>query len=191
MVENTPKYLEKPGRKNTEIVLKLAKQYVKRKKIKNIVVASTTGETGVKVSKTFKDLNVVVVTHHFGFRQPNISELTENNHKKILANGANILTATHNLSGIERAIHKKFETIMPLEIIAHTLRLFGEGTKVCIEIVTMAVDSGLIPEEKEVIALAGTGRGLDTALIIKSASASRFFNLEVREIITKPRRRNN
>jgi len=180
-------YFERPGRENTETVLRLAKEYAETKGIRDIVVASTTGETGVKASRIFKGFNLVVVTHHFGFQQPGIHELLEENRNKILENGAKIFTATHALSGVERAIRKKFETIMPLELIAHTLRLFSEGTKVCVEIVIMAVDAGLIPEGTEVMAMAGTGHGTDTALVMKSASASRFFDLEVREIIAKPR----
>lgn len=187
MIEGKTVYFERSGKEDTETVLKLAKKYAETRGIKDILVASTTGETGVKASKIFKGFNLVVVTHHFGFRQPGVHELLEENRKKILENGAKIFTATHALSGVERAIRKKFETIMPLELIAHTLRLFGEGTKVCVEIVIMAVDAGLIPEGKEVIAMAGTGHGTDTALVIKSASASRFFDLEVREVIAKPR----
>jgi len=187
LIEGKTIYFEKPGKENTETVLKLAKEHAETKGIRDIVVASTTGETGVKASKIFKGFNVVVVTHHFGFREPGIHELLEENRKKILENGAKIFTATHALSGVERAIRKSFETMMPLELIAHTLRLFSEGTKVCVEIVVMAVDAGLIPEGMDVIAMAGTGHGTDTALIIKSASASRFFDLEVREVIAKPR----
>ena len=187
MIESKITYFERPGKENTEAVLKLVKEYAETKGIKDIVVASTTGETGVKASRIFKGFNLVVVTHHFGFRQPGIHELLEENRKKILENGAKIFTATHALSGVERAIRKQFETVMPLELIAHTLRLFGEGTKVCVEIVIMAVDAGLIPEGTDVIAIAGTGHGTDTALVIKSASASRFFDLEVREVIAKPR----
>ena len=187
MIESKTIYFERPGKENTETVLKLVKKYAETKGIKDIVVASTTGETGVKASEIFKGFNVVVVTHHFGFRHPDIHELLEENRRKILENGAKIFTATHALSGVERAIRRKFETVMPLELIAHTLRLFGEGTKVCVEIVIMAVDAGLIPEGTEVIAVAGTGRGMDTALVIRSASASRFFDLDVREVIAKPR----
>lgn len=187
MKEGKTMYFERPGRENTETVLRLAKEYAETKGIRDIVVASTTGETGVKASRIFKGFNLVVVTHHFGFQQPGIHELLEENRNKILENGAKIFTATHALSGVERAIRKKFETIMPLELIAHTLRLFSEGTKVCVEIVIMAVDAGLIPEGTEVMAMAGTGHGTDTALVMKSASASRFFDLEVREIIAKPR----
>lgn len=186
-VERKAVYFETPGKQNTESVLELVKNYAQAEGVRNIVVASTTGETGVKASKVFRGFNVVVVSHHVGFQETGVWELKEENRRKILKNGAKILTATHALSGVERAVRKKFGTIMPLELIAHTLRLFGEGTKVCVEITIMAADAGLIPVDREVIAVGGTGRGADTALVIKPATASRFFNLEIREIIAKPR----
>jgi hypothetical protein len=74
----------------------------------------------------------------------------------------------------------------PLELIANVLRRMGEGTKVCVEITLMAADAGLIPADKDVIAIAGTGRGADTALRIHSANTGRFFDLKIREIIAKP-----
>lgn len=186
-IERKTMYFHVPGEQNTKSLLKFVKGYAKAEEIKDIVVASTTGETGVKASKVFKGLNVVVVTHHAGFREPGVWELEEENRKAILQNGAKILTATHALSGVERAVRKKFATILSLELIAHTLRLFGEGTKVCVEITLMAADAGLIPVDREIIAIAGTGKGADTALVIKPASASRFFDLEIREVIAKPR----
>ena len=186
-VERKAVYFETPGKQNTESVLELVKNYAQAEGVRNIVVASTTGETGVKASKVFRGFNVVVVSHHVGFQETGVWELKEENRRKILENGAKILTATHALSGVERAVRKKFGTIMPLELVAHTLRLFGEGTKVCVEITIMAADAGLIPVDREVIAIGGTGRGADTALVIKPATASRFFNLEIREIIAKPR----
>jgi len=130
---------------------------------------------------------MVVVTHSVGVKEPGVSELEEENRKLILKNGARVHTATHALSSAERAIRGKFGTIMPLELIANTLRLLGEGTKVCVEITLMAADAGLIPIDKDVIAIAGTGRGADTALLMKPANSSRFFDLRVREVIAKPR----
>jgi len=186
-VERKTVYFEVSGKQNTESVLELVKDYAQAEGIRDIVVASTTGETGVKASKVFRGFNVVVVSHHVGFREPGVWELKKENRRKILENGGKILTATHALSGVERAARKKFGTIMPLELMAHTLRLFGEGTKVCVEITIMAADAGLIPVDREVIAVGGTGRGADTALVIKPATASRFFDLEIREIIAKPR----
>ena len=186
-VERKTVYFEAPGKQNTESVLELVKNYAQDEGIRDIVVASTTGETGVKASRLFRGFNLVVVSHHVGFQEPGVWEMEEDNRKKILENGAKILTATHALSGVERGVRKKFGTIMPLEIMANTLRLFGEGTKVCVEITIMAADAGLIPVDREVMAIGGTGRGADTALVIKPATASRFFNLEIREIIAKPR----
>lgn len=187
MLKRETLYFETPGRHNTEALLKLVKAYAKAEGIRDIVVASTTGETGVKASKMFKGLNLVVVTHFVGIKEPGVSEFDEENRKLILKNGANIHTATHALSSAERAIRGKFGTIMPLEIIANTLRLFGEGTKVCVEITLMAADAGLIPVDRDIIAIAGSSRGADTALLIKPANASRFFDLRVREVIAKPR----
>lgn len=186
-VERKTTYFEAPGKQNTDTLLKIVRAYADKTGVKDILVASTTGETGAKTSKLFKGFNLIVVTHHAGFPNPDEQELKEMNRRRISANGAKILTATHALSGVERAIRKNFGTIEPLEIIANTLRLFGEGTKVCVEIVLMAADAGLIPSDRDVVAVAGSGRGADTALLIKPANSSRFFDLEVKEIIAKPR----
>ncbi|MBT9537472.1 MAG: hypothetical protein IVZ94_05020 [Nitrospirae bacterium] len=51
----------------------------------------------------------------------------------------------------------------------------------------MAADAGLIPEEEEVLAVAGTGRGADTVMVIKSAVSKRFLDLKALEILAKPR----
>lgn len=180
-------YFDSAGKQNTGAVLRLAKKYAEAADINDIVVASTTGETGARAAQVFKGLNIVVVTHHVGFREPGVHELQAEFRQQILKRRAKILTSTHALSSVERAIRRKFGTLQPLELIANALRLLGEGTKVCVEIVVMAADAGLIPVDKDIIAIAGTGRGADTALVIKPANASTFFNLKIKEIIAKPR----
>ncbi len=179
-------YFKEAGKQNLDALLELVNDYLKKENIENIVVASTTGETGAKASEIFKGCNVVVVTHSYGFKEPGKSELQENFKKEILANGARIFTGTHDLSSAERAIRKDFGTIQPLELIANVLRLMGEGTKVCVEITLMAADAGLIPVDRDTVAIAGTGGGADTALRIKPAHAAQFFALKIREIIAKP-----
>jgi len=186
-LERKTLYFTSPGNTNTDVLLKFVKDYATVIGVNHVVVASTTGETGVKASEVFKGFNVVVVTHHAGFTELGAQELTEENRLKILENGSHILTATHALSSVERAIRKKFGTLQPLELIAHTLRRMGEGTKVCVEITLMAADAGLIPLDRDIIAVAGSSRGADTALLIKPANASRFFDLRIREVIAKPR----
>ncbi len=186
-VERKTLYFQSHGILNTEAILKYVKEYAQTLRIENIVVASTTGETGAKASEVFKGMHVVVVGHFHGFNQPGIHQLTEQNRRIILDNGAQILTATHALSSVERAVRKQLGGVQPLELISHTLRRMGEGTKVCVEITMMAADAGLIPIDQDVIAIAGSGRGADTALLIKPANAARFFDLKIREIIAKPR----
>jgi len=187
LIKRETVYFQTPGKHNTKALMKLVKAHAEAEGIRDIVVASTTGETGVKASRLFRGFNIVVVTHFTGFKEPGVSELMEKNRKQILKSGAKVHTATHALSSAERAVRGKFGTIMPLELIANVLRLFGEGTKVCVEITLMAADAGLIPVDRDVIAIAGSSHGADTALLIKPANSSRFFDLRVREVIAKPR----
>lgn len=187
MIERRAVYYEKPGKENTETTLKLVKAYAENSGIKDIVVASTTGETGSAAARLLKGYNVVIVTHHAGFSQSDLHELTEENRKQILENGARIFTGTHALSSAERDVRRRFGAMQPLELIANTLRLMGEGTKVCVEIALMAADAGLISTGTDVIVVAGTGHGADTALVVKPANASKFFDLAIREVIAKPR----
>jgi hypothetical protein len=179
-------YFGQTGKPNTDALLEFVKEYAEKEGIRDITVASTTGETGVKASKIFKGHNVVVVTHAYGFKEPGTTELLEENRKEILANDGKILTGTHALSSVERAIRRDFGTIQPLELIANVLRLMGEGTKVCVEITLMAADAGLIPMDRDVVAIGGSGSGSDTALRIRPAHAARFFELKIREVIAKP-----
>jgi hypothetical protein len=88
--------------------------------------------------------------------------------------------------GLDVAFTQKFSGIHPAQIVANSLRRFGEGTKVAIECVMMAVDAGLVPEGEEVLSVAGTARGADTVLLIKSAASKRFLDLKVLEVLAKP-----
>jgi hypothetical protein len=184
-------YFEKPGgEENTVKTLVLAKQRADELGIKTIVVASTVGGTAVKAVDFFKGFKVVVVTHVEGFRESNTQEFTAENRKAVEARGGIILTTTHALGGIHRALAN---TAPPPpsnnigDIIATTLRMFGQGMKVACEIAAMAADAGLVRTDEEIIAIGGTGRGADTAVVLQPSNVHRFFNLRVKEIICKPR----
>jgi hypothetical protein len=58
---------------------------------------------------------------------------------------------------------------------------------VCVEIVFEACDAGLVEEGKDVVAIAGTGRGADTVCIIRASVSKRFHDLKVKDILAKPR----
>jgi hypothetical protein len=187
MMEIQSVYFPEPGSANTEKTLEIAKRRAEELGIKTIVVASTSGETGLKAVKTFANYKVVVVTHTTGFQTPDSQELTPQNRAKILKKGGLILTATHAFGGVGRAVRRKLNTYQVDEIIAHTLRAFGQGTKVACEIVLMAADAGLIRTDEEVISIGGTASGADTALVVKPAHTHNFFELKVKEVLCKPR----
>jgi len=187
MMEIQSVYFPEPGSANTEKTLEIARKRAEQLGIKTIVVASTSGETGVKAVKVFANYKVVVVTHAAGFPAPDVQELTEQNRAKILEKGGTILTATHAFGGVGRAVRRRFHTYQVDEIIAQTLRVFGQGAKVACEIALMAADAGLIRTDEEVVSIGGTASGADTALVIKPAHTHDFFELKVREVLCKPR----
>mgnify|MGYP003876881729 CR=1 FL=1 len=180
-------YFSQPGPQNTDEVLRLARKRAEELGIRDIVVASTSGETGVKASEVFKGFNLVVVSHSTGFKKPGEQRMSEENRRRIIENGGKVITGTEVFLGVGRAIRDRFGTAYPTEIMAQTLRLFGQGTKVAVEITAMAADAGLIPVDRDVIAIGGTRSGADTALVIKPANSLRIFDMVVREVIAKPR----
>jgi hypothetical protein len=184
-------YFEKPGgEENTKQTLALAKARADALGIKTVVIASTVGGTAVKAVDVFKGYKVVVVTHTSGFREANTQEFTGENRKAVEKKGGIILTTTHAMGGIHRALSN---TIPPPpssaigDVVANTLRMFGQGMKVACEIAAMAADAGLVRTDEEIVSIGGTGRGADTALVLQADYVHRFFNLKVKEIICKPR----
>jgi hypothetical protein len=182
----TTTYFEKPGPQNTQQTLKLAKKRADQLNIKNIIVATTTGQTGAQASKTFKGYNLVVVSHVTGFTEPNTQQLLPQHQKTIQNNGAKIITTAHAFGTTGRAINKKFGTIQTDGIISAVLRLFGQGTKVACETTCMATDAGVIKTTRDAIAIGGTMSGADTALVLKPTNTHTLFDLKIREIICKP-----
>jgi hypothetical protein len=180
-------YSDKQGRGNTERALQIAKARAEELGIRTILVATTGGTTGIRAAEEFRGFNVVVVAHSTGFKEPNHQELTEENRRAIEAAGAKILTCQHAFGGVGRAVRKKLGTYQLDEIIAYTLRIFGEGMKVACEIAMMAADAGLARTDEPVIAIAGTGRGADTAVVLRPTNAQTFFDMRIMEILCKPR----
>jgi hypothetical protein len=122
-----------------------------------------------------------------GLRNPGVQEMSAEMQARIRDGGGRIIIASHTFLGVDRAIQSRFDTVYPAGIIAQTLRMFGQGMKVVVEIVAMAADAGAIPIDTAVIAIAGSHRGADTAVVIKPANSHRLFDMEIKEIIVKPR----
>ncbi len=182
-------YFEKPGRDNTGDCVSVVKEAVNEHGYKHLVLATTTGDTALAMGGALQGagMNIVAVTHSAGFKEPNTTGLNLETREKIASLGVKVFTGPMLTHSLETSLNQKFSGVYPTMIIAQSLKRFGEGSKVALEIVMMAADSGLIPEGEEVLAVAGTARGADTVLLVRSAVSKRFLELRVLEILAKPR----
>ena len=177
-------YFPEKGPKNTEETAALAIRAAKERNIGHIVVASNTGRTAMLLADS--GMKVVCVTHVNGFKEKGRNEMPDEMRAQLEAKGVRLLTTSHVLSGVERAISGQSGGMYPAEIMANALRLFGQGTKVCVETSVMALDAGLIPYGEKIVAIGGTGAGADTAVVITPAHASEVLKTYVHEIVCKP-----
>ena len=185
-------YFEKAGEQNTDEVIALALGRAKELGLRHVVVATSSGETGVKVAKLFKGsgISVIVVGHQVGFSQPGVDEMEPALSREIESLGGIIIKQTHALSAVERSISRRIGGASRTEAISEALRtLLSSGAKVCVEITIMAADSGKIPVDgvTEVLAIGGTWSGADTACVMLPAHANNFFDMQIREIVALPR----
>lgn len=182
-------YFEKPGRENTAACVSVVKEAVREHGYKHLVLATTGGDTALAMGGELggTGLNIVAVTHSAGFKEPNTADLNQETRKKIASLGIKIFTGPMLTHSLETSLNNKFNGIYPTMIIAQSLKRFGEGSKVALEVVMMAADAGLVPEGEEVLAVAGTARGADTVLLVRSAVSKRFLELRVLEVLAKPR----
>ena len=100
--------------------------------------------------------------------------------------GMDIVTAGHALSGAERCFSTYFGGYGPIEIVANTLRMFSQGVKVCVEVSTMALDAGKIPYQEKIVAIAGSGRGADTVVLLTPSYTRSILDTKVHKIIEMP-----
>jgi len=174
-------YFEKPGKGNTSEVIQLVKERAQAREINRLVIASTRGSTARDFAEAVAgtDLGLIIVPWQFGFKgedqpfpQELVNELKAKNHQ---VHFGTMLFHTSDFYG----------TNAP-QALANLLRTFGQGTKVCLEILLMACDGGRIRIGEKVIAVAGTGSGADTAVVATAAPTTRLSSLRIHEIICKP-----
>jgi len=173
------------GKENTEQTLKEAYKRAKELGIKEVVLASTTGDTALKALEIFEDISIVSVSYHAGFKKDFKLSITDEDRKTLEEKGVKVICTSHALSGVERGLAKKMPGVYPLELVSQTLKLFGQGTKVAVEVALMAADAGAISGQP-LIAIGGSSKGADTALVLTPAHQNSFFNMSIHEIVCKP-----
>lgn len=180
------KPFQEAGSNNTDSVIEQVKAKVESSGITRIIIASSTGATALKLLEALPGCTLTVVTTCTGAREANVQRMDPDTRKNLEAAGCHVITATHAMGGIGRAVKNKFSTIQVDEIIAYTLKIFGQGTKVAVEVALMAADAGAVRTDELVISMGGSSRGADTALVIKPANTHHFFDAKIHEIICKP-----
>ncbi len=180
-------YFDKMGKSNTEDTLRLAKERFDELGLKKVIVATSFGDTAVKALDYFKGEELVVINSMYGLREPGKESMKPENRQKIEEACAKIINTTHLFAGIDRSINRKYGGITFTQFIGQLFKMLGEGFKVCAEMAVMAADCGGVPVDEEVMAIAGTGRGCDTAIVLIPAHSNDFFKLQFKEIVCLPR----
>ncbi|UCH02611.1 MAG: hypothetical protein JSV20_02155 [Candidatus Bathyarchaeota archaeon] len=189
MLKKSIVYFPKKGAINTEETINLAYERAVELGIKDIVVASTHGNTALQVAKIFTNpsFNLIAVSISEAFEEEGWI-MTKKEKTHLQKKGIRVFTGLHALGDdVNAAFTEKFGGKAINEVVTQTLYRFCQGMKVCVEIVLMVADAGLISIDKEVIAIAGTNEGADTAIVVKPSYPRTFLDLKVTEIIAKPR----
>ncbi len=177
---------QKPGKENTATTVELAVTAARKHGIQTLVVASNSGWSAEHLLPFVKEFKVVVIGQVSGFRVDAENPMSSEKRASLQEAGFHVYHTTHVLSGAERSFSTRFQGAYPVEILANALRMFSQGVKVCVEISTMALDGDQIEYGKDIIAMAGTGSGLDTAVLLRPAHAQRILETKIHEVLCKP-----
>lgn len=188
-------YFEEPGKQNTECVLEAVSKRVDNGGISKVIVASTSGETALKFARALQGKAEVFCVTEAPFRRewneawPCLDAENEEALRKLGATVINNVPYVFHDSVLEGA---RWNAAAPERLVKETLYCFGQGLKVAVEVVLIAVSCGFVPPFEDVIAVGGSSRGADTAIALRGTYPACIFDkdprkrLEIREIIAMP-----
>lgn len=194
---------ERPGPVNTDEVIEIVRKASSR--YEHLVVASITGDSAVRLAEKIKGKEIICVTCPQGMSWevekmgegpfasiPELEEIrtawsrqgltrvpmgiSRENRDRLDDLKVKVVQGTIPFFGPTFSMRVHLRKVTGLDLIAKTLELLSTGTLVCLECVLMSVDAGVIPEGEEVMALAGTERGLDTAWTIRGSASANLFH---------------
>lgn len=199
MAEQPLLLFDKPGVAATSRVQQAVQQRLESGGIAHLVIASVTGRTALRMAQAVSQpgLSVVCVTgppswDTYGYDSPRPSKSVHSQLEDLRVTVVNSMISSFG-DTVEYSA-ARFGLVPSSWLIAETLvSVGGYGLKTAVEASVMATDAGAIPPFIEVIAVGGTNRGADTAAVVVSTFAARFFSLQadqrfqVKEILAMPR----
>jgi hypothetical protein len=153
-------YFNKKGPENTDKTLDIAIAACEERELKKIIVASSTGNTALKLhAQATSSLEIIAVTYGAGSRYTDDVQQFNKNYDVLVEKGIRIV----------RGIHA-----------------FCHGVKVCVEIAIMAAEHGFVTPDEEVVVVAGSHHGADTAVVLKPAYAAEMFKTKIKALLCMP-----
>ena len=189
-------------------IFTLAKERAIKLNVRNVLVATNSGESAQKAQETFgPDFSFFAVGNPPSSRQKGFAlhtgiadstkEKLEAREIKVIRQDASVFQAGANknisipsFESANRAYVQRFgktfqedETIPNniCKVMGHILaEFFGDGPKVCMEIALMAADSGHLPLDQDCMAIATPGGYSHAALILHPVTTRELFSTHFR-----------
>jgi len=190
-------YFEKPGKRNTEKVVEAVLKRLAEGDLNTIVVASTTGYTALEFSQalqgqegiTLISVGETPLIREWGTEWPVLKPETRQDLER---RGVIVADRIPYLMHSSVLDYSQWKAPSAEELLRETLYAFGQGLKVAVEVVLIAVACGFLEPFQDVIAVGGTSRGADTAIVVRATYPNHVFSqdaakrLKIHEILCKP-----
>jgi hypothetical protein len=195
MVKRQVYYFEEPGPENSDLVIEAVSQRLEAGGVKKVIVASTSGETALKLARNLKGKAEMICVSEAPYRRERGAEwpcLKPELKKKMEKLGVAVIDKAPEVFFNSVSESAPWRDAFPERLVRETLYCFGQGLKVAVEVALVAVSCGYVSPFEDVIGIGGMGSGADTAIILKATYPPCLFDkdptkrLEIKEIIAMP-----
>ncbi|MFQ6076269.1 MAG: pyruvate kinase alpha/beta domain-containing protein [Candidatus Bathyarchaeia archaeon] len=191
-------FFDEPGEQNTDDVVEAVAKRVEAGGIGHVIVASTSGETATRFAKALEGKAKIFCVSEAPYRREWNEEwpcLKPRYREELEKLGVTIIDRVSYVFHSSVLENAKLEGVAPEQLVKETLYSLGQGLKVAVEVVLIAVSQGYVEPYQDVIGVGGSGEGADTAAVIHATYPAQIFHkesgkrLEIREIIAMPYRK--
>jgi hypothetical protein len=170
-------YFDRPGPENTDEVMAVVRGRVAGGDIQHVAVATTSGRTALRAAEIIDSPGAHICAIAFQSDYwPEYGKPDEQSTKKAESLGVRFIPDKPKVAYWHEVDGES----------ADTLRKFGQGIKVAVEVIMMAVEAGLIPAGAKAIGVGGSSRGADAAVVASASGPDNLGEFFVHEILAKP-----